>query len=34
MPLSRALELIRTGGINDGKTAVGILYAAGFRAGR
>lgn len=34
MPLSRALELIRTGEINDGKTAVGILYAAGFRVGR
>lgn len=34
MPLSRALELIRSGEIKDGKTAVGILYAAGFRAGR
>jgi len=34
MTLSRALELIRTGEIRDGKTAVGILYAAGFRARR
>ncbi len=34
MTLSRALELVRTGEIKDGKTAVGILYAAGFRAGR
>ena len=33
MTLSRALELIRTGEIRDGKTAVLILYAAGFRAG-
>jgi ADP-ribose pyrophosphatase len=32
--LSRALQLIRTGEINDGKTALAILYAAGFRAGR
>lgn len=29
--LTRALELIRDGEIRDGKTAVGILYAAGFR---
>jgi ADP-ribose pyrophosphatase len=31
--LSRALELIRRGEINDGKTALSILYAAGFIAG-
>jgi ADP-ribose pyrophosphatase len=31
--LSRALEMIRTGELKDGKTAVGILYAAGFVAG-
>lgn len=34
MPLSRALELIRVGTIKDAKTALAILYAAGFRAGR
>lgn len=34
MTLSRALELIRSGEIKDGKTALIILYAAGFRAGR
>lgn len=34
MALSRALELIRAGEIKDGKSALGILYAAGFRAGR
>lgn len=34
MTLSRALEMIERGEINDSKTAVGILYAAGFRAGR
>lgn len=33
IPLRRALEMIRSGEINDGKTAVGILYAAGFVAG-
>ncbi len=32
--LSRALQLIREGVIKDGKTAVGILFAAGFRAGQ
>jgi ADP-ribose pyrophosphatase len=32
--LSEALRLIKEGKIPDGKTAVGILYAAGFRAGR
>jgi ADP-ribose pyrophosphatase len=33
-PLSRALEMIRDGMIKDAKTALGILYAAGFRVGR
>lgn len=33
MTLSRALELIKSGAIRDGKTTVLILYAAGFRAG-
>ncbi|HYD55184.1 MAG TPA: NUDIX hydrolase [Gemmatimonadaceae bacterium] len=33
MPLSRALAMIRDGEIDDGKTVVAILYAAGFRAG-
>ena len=33
VPLSRALEMIRDGVIQDGKTALGILFAAGFRAG-
>ena len=32
--LSRALEMIRDGEIRDAKTALGIFYAAGFRAGR
>lgn len=31
MSLSRALDLIREGAIKDAKTALGILYAAGFR---
>jgi len=31
--LRRALEMIKSGEINDGKTAVGILYAAGFVVG-
>jgi ADP-ribose pyrophosphatase len=31
--LSRALEMVKSGEIRDGKTAVGILYAAGFIAG-
>lgn len=31
--LSRALQMIRSGEIPDGKTAIGILFAAGFRAG-
>lgn len=34
MTLSRALELVRDGVIKDAKTALAILYAAGFRAGR
>jgi ADP-ribose pyrophosphatase len=33
MPLTKALDLIREGRINDAKTALGILYAAGFKAG-
>jgi ADP-ribose pyrophosphatase len=32
--LSQALQLIHTGEIKDAKTALGILFAAGFRAGR
>lgn len=32
--LSHALELIRTGELKDAKTALAILYAAGFRLGR
>jgi ADP-ribose pyrophosphatase len=32
--LSRALELIKVGEIKDAKTALAILYAAGFRLGR
>jgi ADP-ribose pyrophosphatase len=31
--LAEALELIRDGSIPDGKTALAILYAAGFRTG-
>jgi len=34
MTLSRALGLIKEGQINDAKTALSILYAAGFKAGR
>jgi ADP-ribose pyrophosphatase len=34
VPLSHALEMIRDGVIQDAKTALGILFAAGFRAGR
>lgn len=33
MRLSEALELIRTGVILDGKTVLGLLYAAGFKTG-
>ena len=31
--LSKALEMIEAGEIRDGKTALGLLFAAGFRAG-
>ena len=34
MPLSRALAMIEQGEIRDAKSALGILFAAGFRAGR
>lgn len=34
MPMSRALGMIESGEIQDGKTIVGLLFAAGFRAGR
>lgn len=34
MSLSRALELVEAGEIKDAKTVVGLLFAAGFRAGR
>jgi ADP-ribose pyrophosphatase len=33
VPLTAALEMIRDGRIKDAKTALGILYAAGFRVG-
>ena len=33
LTLSHALELIKRGEIRDGKTAILILFAAGFRAG-
>jgi ADP-ribose pyrophosphatase len=32
--LSRALQMIEAGEIQDAKTALGLLFAAGFRAGR
>jgi ADP-ribose pyrophosphatase len=34
MRLSRALEMVEAGGIQDAKTALGLLFAAGFRASR
>ena len=34
MKLSRALELIRTGELQDAKSALAILYVAGFALGR
>ena len=34
MPLSRALQLVEQGEIQDAKTALALMYAAGFRAGR
>jgi ADP-ribose pyrophosphatase len=33
LPLSRALAMIRDGEIVDGKTALSLLYVAGFRLG-
>ena len=33
-PLTEALRMIESGEISDGKTIIGLLYAAGFRAGR
>ena len=33
MPLSRALNMVERGEIQDGKTSLALLYAAGFRAG-
>ncbi len=33
MLLSRALQMVKAGEIKDGKTALGLLFAAGFRAG-
>ncbi|AHG88445.1 NUDIX hydrolase [Gemmatirosa kalamazoonensis] len=32
--LSQALEMVRRGDISDSKTVCGLLFAAGFRAGR
>lgn len=34
LPLSKALKMVEAGEIQDAKTALGLLYAAGFRAGR
>ena len=34
MSLSRALSLVERGEVPDGKTALALMYAAGFRAGR
>lgn len=34
MPLSRALSLVERGEIQDAKTALALMYAAGFRTGR
>jgi ADP-ribose pyrophosphatase len=34
MPMSRALKMVERGEIQDAKTALGLLYAAGFCAGR
>ena len=34
MPLSRALSLVERGEIQDAKTALSLMYVAGFRAGR
>ena len=34
LTLSTALRMVESGAINDAKTALAILFAAGFRAGR
>jgi ADP-ribose pyrophosphatase len=34
VPMSRALEMVKDGEIRDAKTALALLYVAGFRAGR
>lgn len=34
MLLSTALQMVKAGEIQDAKTALGLLFAAGFRAGR
>ena len=34
VPLSRALSMVQAGDIPDGKTALALLYVAGFRLGR
>ena len=34
MLLSKALEMVQAGEIQDGKTALGLLFAAGFRSSR
>jgi ADP-ribose pyrophosphatase len=33
VPLSRALSMIQSGEIEDAKTALGILFSAGFQVG-
>lgn len=33
LPLSRALAMVQSGEIQDGKTIIGLMYCAGFRAG-
>ncbi|MGI9077647.1 MAG: NUDIX hydrolase [Gemmatimonadaceae bacterium] len=34
MPLAKALSMVESGGIQDGKTALGLLFAAGFKSRR
>jgi len=34
MLLSRALQMVEAGEIQDAKTALGLLFVAGYRAGR
>ena len=34
LPLSKALSMVQSGDIPDGKTALALLYVAGFRLGR